>query len=63
MYALREKRLCGEIDDAATTIIQAWRERLPQLCYGYGPQNILNLDERLKMKKSKIKVGKNRDRG
>ena len=27
------------------TTIEAWIERLPELCQGYEPQNILNMDE------------------
>ena len=44
-YGVNEKRLCGEADEIATTTIEAWIERLPELCHGYKPQNILNLDE------------------
>ena len=44
-YGVREKRLCGEADYVSTTNIEAWIERLPELCKGYEPQNILNLDE------------------
>lgn len=70
-YSLREKRLCREVDDVATTIIQACGEWLPELCHGYEPQNILNLDElglffktrkRFTYEKSKTKVGKNQDK-
>ena len=42
---MREKRLCGESDEVFTTTIQAWIERLPELCQDYEPRNILNLDE------------------
>ena len=44
-YRVREKRLCGEADVVSTTTIQAWIERLPELCQDYEPRNILNLDE------------------
>ena len=44
-YGMREKRLCGEADEVSTTTIQAWIERLPELCQDYEPRNILNLDE------------------
>ena len=42
---MREKRLCGEADEAFTTTVQAWIERLPKLCQDYEPRSILNLDE------------------
>ena len=44
-YGVKEKRLCGEADEIPTTTVEAWIERLPELCQGYEPQNILNLDE------------------
>ena len=44
-YGVREKRLCGEANEVSTTTIQAWIERLPELCQKYEPRNILNLDE------------------
>ena len=44
-YGMREKPLCGEADEVSTTTIQAWIERLPELCQGYEPRNLLNLDE------------------
>ena len=44
-YGVREKRLCGEADEVSTKTIQAWIERLPELCQDYEPRNILNLDE------------------
>ena len=44
-YWVREKRLCGEADEVSTTTIQAWIERLPELCQDYEPRSILNLDE------------------
>ena len=44
-YGVREKRLCGEADDVSTTAIKAWIEHIPELCQGYEPQNILNLDQ------------------
>ena len=37
--------MCGEADEVSTTTIQAWIERLPELCQDYEPRNILNLDE------------------
>ena len=58
MYALREKRLCGEVDDAATTIIQAWRERLSELCYGYEPQKYTEPRRTFKNEKKQNKGGK-----
>ena len=42
---MREKSLCGESDDASTTTMEAWIERLAELCQGYETQNILNLKE------------------
>ena len=45
IYGVREKRLCGEADEVSTTTIQAWIERLPELCQDYEPRNILDLDE------------------
>ena len=39
------RRLCGEIDEVFTTTVQAWIERLPELCQDYESRNILNLDE------------------
>ena len=44
-YGVREKRLCGEAHEISTTTIQAWIERLPELCQDYEPKNMLNLDE------------------
>ena len=44
-YGVREKRLCGEADYVSTTAIKAWIEHIPELCQGYEPQNILNLDQ------------------
>ena len=31
-------------DDVLTTTIEAWIERLTELCQGYEPQNLLNQD-------------------
>ena len=31
-------------DDVITTTIEAWIERLTELCQGYEPQNLLNQD-------------------
>ena len=45
MYGVREKRLCRETGEVCTTTVQAWIERLPELCQDYEPQNILNLDK------------------
>ena len=42
---MREKRLRGEVDEISTTTVEAWIERLPELCQGYEPRNELNLDE------------------
>ena len=42
---MREKRLRGEADDASTTAFEALIEQLPELCQGYEPQNIQNLDK------------------
>ena len=44
-YGVREKQLCEEADDFSTTTIKAWIKQLVELCQGYQPQNILNLDE------------------
>ena len=41
---MREKRLCGEADEVSTKTIQAWIERLPELCQDYEPRNF-NLDK------------------
>ena len=41
----RKQRLCGEADEVSTTTVQAWIERLPELCQDYEPRNILNLEE------------------
>ena len=38
---MREKE---KADDVFTTTIEAWIERLPELCQGYEPQNLLNQD-------------------
>ena len=40
-----EKRLSGEADEVSITTIQAWMERLPELCPDYEPRNISNLDK------------------
>ena len=45
IYRVREKRLTGEADEAFTTTVQAWIERLPKLCQNCKPRSILNLDE------------------
>ena len=42
---MREKRLCGEADELSPKTVQAWIERLPELCQDYEQGNILNLDE------------------
>ena len=34
-----------EADEIPTTTVEAWIERLPEICHGYEPQNILNLAE------------------
>ena len=39
-YGAREKRLRGEADEVSTTTIQAWIERLPDLCQDHEPRNI-----------------------
>ena len=39
-YGVRQKRLCGEANEVSTTAIQAWIERLPELCQDYEPRNI-----------------------
>ena len=44
IYSIREKRLCREADEVSTITVQAWMERLPELCQDYKPRNILNLD-------------------
>ena len=44
-YGVKEKRLPGEADEIPTTTVEEWIELLPELCHGYEPQNILNLDE------------------
>ena len=31
-------------DEVFTTTIEAWIERLPELCQGYEPKNLLNQD-------------------
>ena len=64
---MREKE---KADDVFTTTIEAWIERLPELCQGYEPQNLLNQDilgfffkalleqELTEKKKKEIKGGK-----
>ena len=39
--------MCGEVsaDEVSTTTVQAWIERLLELCQDYESENILNLDE------------------
>ena len=44
-YRVREKRLCREADDVSITTAEAWIEQLAELCQGYEPQIVLNLDE------------------
>ena len=39
-YGAREKRLRGEADEVSKTTIQAWIERLPDLCQDHEPRNI-----------------------
>ena len=34
-YGVKEKRLCEEANEVSTTTIQAWIERLPELCQYY----------------------------
>ena len=65
---MREKE---KADDVFTTTIEAWIERLPELCQGYEPQNLLNQDilgfffkalleqELTEKKKRKLKAEKN----
>ena len=45
IYGVREKGLCGEADEISTITVQAWIERLPELCQDYKPRNMLNLDQ------------------
>ena len=45
MYSVREKRLRGEADEISTKAVQARIERLSELCQGYEPRSVLNIDE------------------
>ena len=54
IYGVREKRLCGEAAEVSTTTIQAWIERLPELCQDYEPRNEMSLDYSLRPCQRKI---------
>ena len=65
------KKMCGEADEVFTTTVQAWIERLSELCQDYELRNILNLDklgffkalpEKVLMEKGKKTKGRNKSK-
>jgi hypothetical protein len=39
------KTLCGEAADVDKNVVSGWSAKLPELCHGYKPADIFNMDE------------------